>query len=47
MAGAVPPGRWDRWADRGFDEINVERAAMLARGDQSVPPTMLRAIGLA
>jgi cyclase len=47
VAGAVPPGRWDRWADRGFDEINVERAAMLARGDQSVPPTMLRAIGLA
>jgi cyclase len=47
VAGAVPPGPWDGWADRGFDEINVERAALLARGDASVPPSMLRAIGLA
>jgi glyoxylase-like metal-dependent hydrolase (beta-lactamase superfamily II) len=47
VAGEIPPGPWDSWADRGFDEINIERAAMLARADDSVPPTMLRALGLA
>jgi hypothetical protein len=26
--------------------VNVERAAMLARGDDSVPPSMLRLAGL-
>lgn len=44
---ALPEGPWDDWSDRHLDEINVERAAMLARGDTSVPPSMLRAIGLA
>ncbi|MFN8034359.1 MAG: MBL fold metallo-hydrolase [Acidimicrobiia bacterium] len=43
---AVPPGPWDTWLERDRDAINVERAAMLARGDQSMPPSMLRAIGL-
>jgi glyoxylase-like metal-dependent hydrolase (beta-lactamase superfamily II) len=43
--GAIPPGPWDSWTDRHLDEVNVERAAMLARGDRSVPPSMLRAIG--
>ena len=46
-ATAIPEGPWDRWADRHLDEVNVERAAMLAAGDDSVPPSMLRAIGLA
>ena len=45
--GAVPEGPWDRWSDRHLDEVNVERAAMLAAGDTSVPPSMLRLIGLA
>ena len=45
--GAIPPGPWDRWADRHLDEINVERAAMLARGDDGVPSSMLRLAGLA
>jgi len=43
----IPEGPWDEWADRDLDEINIERAAMLARGDDGVPPSMLRRIGLA
>ncbi len=43
---AIPPGPWDRWTQREFDEINVERAAMLAGGDDQIPPSMLRAAGL-
>jgi len=46
-AGALPSGPWDTWRDRHLDEINVERAAMLARGDRDVPPSMLRLAGLA
>lgn len=45
-ASAIPPGPWDEWTQREFDEINVERAAMLARGDDTIPPSMLRAAGL-
>ena len=45
--GAIPAGPWDAWRQREHDEINVERAAMLARGDTSIPPSMLRAAGLA
>jgi len=44
---AIPEGPWDDWRDRHLDVINIERAAMLAAGDHSVPPSMLRAIGLA
>jgi glyoxylase-like metal-dependent hydrolase (beta-lactamase superfamily II) len=43
---AIPRGPWDDWTDRHHDEVNVERAAMLARGDTSIPPAMLRAAGL-
>ncbi len=43
----IPAGPWDTWTDRHLDEINVERAAMLAAGDHGVPPTMLRRLGLA
>lgn len=46
-AAAIPPGPWDRWTERHLDEVNVERAAMLARGDDAPPPTMLRLAGLA
>jgi glyoxylase-like metal-dependent hydrolase (beta-lactamase superfamily II) len=42
----VPEGPWDEWTDRHLDAVNIERAAMLAAGDDSVPPSMLRAIGL-
>jgi cyclase len=44
--GAIPPGPWDDWKDRGLDAVNIERAAMLARGDHAVPPTMLARLGL-
>lgn len=43
---AIPSGPWDDWADRDLDAVNVERAAMLARGDHAVPPTMLARLGL-
>ena len=43
---AIPPGPWDGWLERERDAINVERAALLARGDTSLPPSMLRAMGL-
>jgi hypothetical protein len=44
---AIPPGPWDTWRDRHLDEVNVERAAMLARGEHDVPSSMLRLLGLA
>ncbi|HZJ26037.1 MAG TPA: MBL fold metallo-hydrolase [Acidimicrobiia bacterium] len=44
--GAIPPGPWDRWIERDRDAINIEKAAMLAAGDDSMPPSMLRALGL-
>ena len=44
---AIPPGPWDGWLERARDAINVERADMLARGDDDLPPSMLAAMGLA
>jgi carboxyl-terminal processing protease len=44
--GAIPAGPWDGWIDRDRDAINVERAALLAQGDDVLPPSMLKAIGL-
>jgi glyoxylase-like metal-dependent hydrolase (beta-lactamase superfamily II) len=43
---AIPPGPWDQWSARENDEVNVERAAMLARGETDIPPSMLRRAGL-
>ena len=43
----IGPGPWDGWADREHDAVNVERAALLAAGDDAVPPSMLRLAGLA
>lgn len=40
-------GPWDTWTHREFDQINVQRAAMLRAGDPSPPPAMLRLLGLA
>ncbi len=42
---AIPAGPWDDWSHRDLDVVNVERAAMLARGDPSVPPAMLARLG--
>ena len=41
----IPSGPWDSWLERDRDAINVERAALLARGDNGMPPSMLKAIG--
>ena len=43
---AIPAGPWDAWIDRERDAINVERAALLASGEDVMPPSMLKAIGL-
>ncbi|HET6954377.1 MAG TPA: hypothetical protein VFI47_28690, partial [Acidimicrobiales bacterium] len=45
--GRIGPGPWDAWVDRDHDAVNVERAAMLAAGDDAVPTAMLRLAGLA
>jgi cyclase len=43
---AIPPGPWDAWPERDpRDAINIERAQLLARGQDEMPPTMLRALG--
>ena len=42
----IGSGPWDTWSGREHDAINVERAALLAQGDDSVPPTLLRHLGL-
>ncbi len=42
----VPSGPWDDWTNPEFDEINTERAARLARGDNDVPTAMLSLLGL-
>lgn len=48
VTGTVPPGPWDTWLERAErDPINIEKAEMLRHGDDGMPPSMLRAIGLA
>jgi cyclase len=48
VTGEIPSGPWDQWLDRAErDPINIERAALLASGRDEVPPSMLRAMGLA
>lgn len=42
----IPRGPWDTWTDRDLDEVNVERAALLARGEDRVPSSMLRRLGI-
>lgn len=42
---AIPSGPWDSWIERERDAINVERAALLAEGQDVMPPSMLKAIG--
>ena len=48
VRGEIPPGPWDTWLERDErDAINIEKAAMLRAGDDGMPPSMLKAIGLA
>ena len=47
VTGTIPPGPWDSWLERAErDPINIEKAAMLRAGDDGMPPSMLRALGL-
>ncbi len=43
---ALTGGPWDEWTNSEFDAVNIERAARLARHDQSVPESMLSLLGL-
>jgi cyclase len=48
VAGTVPRGPWDSWPERDpRDAINIERAALLAKGQDEMPRAMLRAMGFA
>ena len=42
----IPPGPWDTWLERERDAINIERAELLAGGDDEMPPAMLKAMGM-
>lgn len=42
----LAPGPWDRWTDRRFDAVNVERAAAMARGVNEIPQAMFALLGL-
>jgi glyoxylase-like metal-dependent hydrolase (beta-lactamase superfamily II) len=42
----VESGPWDQWPGQEWTPINVQRAAMLAGGDPSPPPTLLDRLGL-
>jgi glyoxylase-like metal-dependent hydrolase (beta-lactamase superfamily II) len=44
--GRVESGPWDDWSGQEWTEVNVERAAMLAAGDPSPPPSLLARLGL-
>jgi cyclase len=39
-------GPWSTWSGREWDAVNVERAALLAAGDDRPPPTLLTRLGL-
>lgn len=43
--GRLGDGPWDRWTDRRFDPINIERATRLAAGDHTIPTAMLELLG--
>jgi len=45
--GRIGAGPWDGWRDREHDVVNIERAALLADGEDAVPSSMLRLAGLA
>jgi glyoxylase-like metal-dependent hydrolase (beta-lactamase superfamily II) len=45
-ARRVGTGPWERWACPEFDLVNVERAAMLTRGERVVPPSMRPLLGI-
>jgi glyoxylase-like metal-dependent hydrolase (beta-lactamase superfamily II) len=42
----LPSGPWDHWPRRDYDPVNWERAALMARGEDTMPPSMARMLGL-
>jgi glyoxylase-like metal-dependent hydrolase (beta-lactamase superfamily II) len=38
----IGSGPWDSWTARQHDAVNVERAAMLQRGEDAIPDALLR-----
>ena len=42
----IGSGPWDTWTAREHDVINVERAAMLAEGNDDIPPSLLTLLNL-
>lgn len=43
---SMAAGPWDTWAHSSYTPINVERAAMLAAGDPTPPPSLRALLGL-
>jgi len=43
---ALGEGPWREWAGQEYHAVNIERAAMLAAGDQDPPPSLLRLLGV-
>jgi len=41
-AARIGSGPWDGWTARNHDAVNVERAAMLRRGDDAIPDALWR-----
>lgn len=39
-------GPWADWSGRHYDAVNVQRAAMLAAGDDAPPPALLTLLGM-
>ena len=46
MVDGLADGPWSDWASAEFGAANIERAAMLANGDQSPPPSILALMGM-
>ncbi len=44
--GPLPSGPWDRWTDRRFDEVNIDRARLLSAGRDEPPASMFALLGL-
>ena len=44
--GVLADGPWDRWTDRRFDPVNIERIRLLASGRDEPPPSMFALLGL-
>ena len=45
-SGRLQPGPWDTWSNQEFHSINIERAALLSKGDLSVPLSMYSLLGI-